>query len=336
MAVPEEMDDTDRKLLILLGADPRMHLRDLAGRLGISRQAVHHRMQVLTQIGVIKGMVASISVSYLDAVPVAISGPSRTASVEKALDRLGESELTRRAVVCGGNYIYIVGFLRNISELEGYVEFVKQAAELPEPTVGIYCLDDELMPYYSVDGGGRRRQTQRPSALSTLDLRIISALKDNARRPIAEIAKLLGVSAKTVRRHLEDMMAEGSLEFHLPADLAAGGDMFLLMQVTMREGANKREVGKKLLSRYPFQDAYVRTHSNLPNLLVWVFWSDDINEIRRAVREVGEDKDVVAVMLNFAYIERIYETWRENLLKGQAAPCGSFRTHDAGSGHRKN
>jgi DNA-binding Lrp family transcriptional regulator len=291
----EEMDDTDRKLLILIGANPRMHFRELAKRLGISRQAVNHRMQVLTKTGVIKGMIAGISIPYLDAVPVVVFGRSRTASIEETLNRLGKSEFSRRAIVTGGNYLYVVGFLRDISELGSYVEFVKRVAEMPEPAVGIYCLDDGLMPYYSVDGDGKRKQSYKE--LSPLDLRIIDSLKDDARRPTAEIADVLGVSAKTVRRHLEDMISEGSLDMSVPMDLMAGGDMLLLMHVNLRDGADKGEVGRRLLSRYPFQDQYVRTFSNIPSFLMWVFWSDKIAEIRKALREVGEDEDVLAVML---------------------------------------
>ncbi len=289
-------------------------------------------MQVLTEIGVIKGMTAAISVSYLDAIPVTVFGRSKTASVEETLNRLGESELSRRAVVAGGNYLYVVGFLRDISELESYVEFVKRAAEMPEPTVGIYCLDDGLSPYYYVDGGGKRKQSYKE--LSPLDLRIVASLKDNARRPIAEIADMLGVSAKTVRRHLEDMMSEGSLDLSVPADLALGGDMFLVMHVSLRDGADKREVGRRLLSKYPFQDGYVRTHSNLPSLLAWVFWSDSMTEIRKVVREVGEDEDVQAVMLNFAYLERLYPNWRDKLPGVRAPPSKKVSDHKAHSGPR--
>jgi DNA-binding Lrp family transcriptional regulator len=329
VGILKEMDDTDRKLLILIGAEPRIHIRELARRLGISRQAVHHRMQVLTEIGVIKGMTAAISVSYLDAIPVTVFGRSKTASVEETLNRLGGSELSRRAVVAGANYLYVVGFLRDISELESYVEFVKRAAEMPEPTVGIYCLDDGLSPYYYVDGGGKRKQSYKK--LSPLDLRIVASLKDNARRPVAEIADMLGVSAKTIRRRLEDMISDGSLDLSAPMDLSLGGDMFLVMHVNLRDGADKREVGRRLLSKYPFQDGYVRTHSNLPNLLAWVFWSDSITEIRKAVREVGEDEDVQAVMLNFAYLERFYPNWRDKLPEVRALPSEKARAHEAHS-----
>jgi DNA-binding Lrp family transcriptional regulator len=320
------MDDTDRKLLTLLEANPRMHFRELAKRLGISRQAVHRRMQVLTEVGVIKGAIAGISIAYLDAVPMAVSGRSKTASIEETLDRLGECEFTRRVVVAGGNYLYVVGFLRNISELDRYVEFVKRAAEMPEPTVGIFCLDDGLMPGYSVDGAGKRKQSYKE--LSLLDLKIIASLKDDARRPIAEIAEKVGVSAKTVRRHLENMISEGSLDMSVPMDSASGGDMFLIMHVNLRDGADKREYGRRLLSKNYFQDQYIRTHSNLPSLLIWVFWSDKITEIRKVLREIGEDEDVLSVMLNFAYLERIYTTWRDKLLPVQMRSSGKARKHN--------
>lgn len=331
--VLKEMDDTDRKLLILIGAEPRMHLRELAKRLGISRQAVHRRMQVLTKSGVIKGMIAGVSIPYLDAVPVAVNGISKTASIEKTLDRLEESEFSRRVVVAGGNYLYVVGLLRDISELGSYVEFVKRAAEMPEPTVGIYCLDDGLMPNYSVDGAGKRKQSYKE--LSPLDLKIIASLKDNARRPIADIADMVGVTPKTVRRHLENMMSEGSLDMSVPADSQAGGDLFLIMHVNLRDGADKIEVGRRLLSKHCFQDQYIRTFSNLPSLLVWVFWSDKITEIRKVLRATSQDEDVQSVMLNFAYLERIYTTtWRDKLPAVQTRPSRKPRTHKPHSGLR--
>ena len=324
--VLKEMDDTDRKLLILIGANPRIHFQELAKRLGISKQAVHHRMQVLTEIGVIKSMAAGISISYLDAVPVSVFGRSKTTSIEETLDRLGESELTRRVVVAGGNYVYVVGFLRNISELDSYAEFVKRAAEMPEPTVGIYCLDDGLMPDYSVDGAGKRRRSYKE--LSPLDLKIIASLKDNARRPTAEIADMVGASAKTVRRHLEDMKSEGSLDMTMHVDLSSGGDLFLLVHVNLREGVDRREVGRRLLSKHYFRDQYIRTHSNLLGHLIWVFWSDKMTEIRKALRETREDEDVLSVMLNFAYLERLYPTWRDKLPTLGMLPSDRARKHN--------
>lgn len=329
----KEMDDIDRKLLVLIEVNPRIHFRELAMQLGISKQAVHHRMQALTKLGVIRGWTASISVSYADAIPVAVFGRSETASVEKTLSKLGESEHSHRVVVAGGNFLYVIGMLRNVSELEGFAQFVSRTAEMPAPAVGIYCRDEELMPYYPVDGGGKRKQSNKE--LAPIDLKIISSLKDDARRSIADIADMVGVSAKTVRRHLEDMISEGSVDLSVPSDLQSGGDMFLIMHVNIRAGADKVEVGKRLLSESPFHDQYIRTFSNLPGLLVWVFWSGNIAEIRKVLGDLGKDEDVVAVMLNFAYSERIYPTWLDKLSEALTSSSRKARTRSLPSRLRR-
>ena len=305
------MDDTDRKLMALVYENPRMHIRELASRLGISRQAVHRRMQVLKEIGGIQGVTAGISVPYLGAVPVIVFGRSKTESIEQTLSRLGRSEFTRRAVVAGGNFLYVVGLLRNMSELDNYSEFVKRTAEMPEPTVGIYSLDEELMPDFTVDGIGKRKQSVRE--LTPLDLRIIASLKDDARKSMADIADMAGASTKTVRRHLENMISEGSLDLYMHEDLPLAGDMLFVMHVNVEDGADKVEVGRRLLSKSLFQDQFVRAFSNLPGSLHWVFWSADIAQIRKALREVGEDEDVLSSMPNFVFLERIYPTWRDKL-----------------------
>ena len=312
---PEEMDDIDRKLLILIGVNPRVHLQELAEKLGISRQAVNHRMQLLTESGVIRGMSAGISISYLNAVPVAISGISRRASMDDTLDRLGESELTRRALVAAGNYLYVVGFLRNIHELNGYVDFVRRAADMTEPLVGVYCLDDGLTPSYPVDGSGSR--PKKFKELSPLDLRIIASLRDNACRPIADVSRMVGASAKTVRRHLERMISEGTMDMTATVDLASGGDLLIIMHINLKNGADKIEFGKKLLAKRSFRDEYIRTHANLPSLVIWVFWSNKIGEIRRVLREVSENEQVESAMINIAYFERMYPTWRDKLAEAQ-------------------
>jgi DNA-binding Lrp family transcriptional regulator len=318
------MDDTDRRLLIQISADPRIHSRELAKRLGISRQTVQQRMQVLTKNGAIKGITAGISVYYLDAVYVIIFGKSNTASIEETLNRLGESEFTRSAIVAGGNFLYVGGLLRNISELDSYAKFVKRAAEMPAPTVGIYCLDDGIMPENIVDGG-RRKQSYKK--LTSLDLKIIASLKDNARRPIAEIADRVGVSAKTVRRHLEGMTSGGSLEFDVPWDLLPGGDMFTLMHVNLREGADKGEVGRRLFSMYPLLNVYIRSFSNLPSFLLCILWSDKMTEMRKVLREIGEDEDVLTVTPNLLYLEHTYATWRDKLPEVQTRSSEKARTH---------
>lgn len=319
-----DMDDTDNKMLTLLLANPRIPIRELAKKLGISRQSAHHRIRILMETGVVKGTTAGVSFLYLDAVSVSVFGRSNATLTEETLDKLGESEFTRRAAIAGGNYLYVVGELRDISELDDYVEFVEEVGEIPEPIVGIYSTDDELMRGFAVDGSGKRKDDYRE--LSPLDLRIIASLRNDARRPVAEIAAIVGVSAKTVKRHLEMMTSDGSLDLHVLADTPSGGEMLFAMHVNLRHEADKTEVGRRLLSTYGSLDVYIRTFSNLPGLIVVVFWSDSVPEIRNVFRATCEDEGVQAVTLNFCYFERIYETWRGRLLEMQERSPEKERT----------
>ncbi|HEX9907391.1 MAG TPA: winged helix-turn-helix transcriptional regulator [Thermoplasmata archaeon] len=314
------MDDTDRKLLMLIAAEPRIHSRELAQRLGISKQTVQQRMQILTMKGVLRGITAGISIFYLDAVYVLVFGKSNTTSIEDTLDRLGESELTHGVIVAGGNFLYVRGLLRNISELNNYGEFVRRAAEMPTPTVGIFDFDVGIMPDY-VDGARRKKSYKE---LTALDLRIIASLKNSVRRPVADIADAIGVSVKTVRRRLNDMISEGSLDFFAPLDLVPDEDMFTLMHVNLREGANKEEVGRRLFAKYPHQTLYIRSFSNLPNFLLCTFCSDKMAEIHKVLRMIGEDEDVLAAVPDHLYHERIYSTWLDKL--PAALGCPSRKT----------
>ena len=311
------MDDIDRKLLLLLYEDPRMPLRELAKGLGISRQAVNRRIQNLTKAGLFKSLRAEVSMFYLDGVVVSIWGRSRAALLDKVLDNLGESEFTTRVVVAGGNELFIWGYLRKISDLSGYVEFVKHAAEMPELTVGLPCFCDGINPI-SFDGGQPPKDRYRK--LSPLDLRIIAALQDNARKPIAEIAGSVGASARTVRRHIEVMRREGSLDYNAPWDFPPGEDMITVLFVTLRRGADTVRSARRLLQIDPIHFMYLRQFSNLPSFLVGLIASDRMTEIRKILREIKQDEDVLSVTPNLIYSERRYTSWDHRLMPAISGP----------------
>lgn len=307
----EKVDDTDRKLLMLIVNHPRISFRELSERLGITKQAAHHRMQALKESGVIGTMTVDISVPYLRAVPVMVSGISKAPSVHRIFDRLGECEFTRRVIAGFGNYLYVNGILREMSELDGFVDFVKRTARLRSVTIGIYSPDPVLMPHYIVDGITIRRPDY--PELSRLDLRIIRSLKEDVRKPAEEIADELHVSPKTIKRHLESMTREGSIEFHVRTDSAVGGDNMFVVQMTLRDGADRAEVGRRLMSRYPFKDAFFVEYSNIPSELSWIFWTGKISDVRKVMSAVDEDADIVSLMSNIGYMMRIYSTWQDRL-----------------------
>ena len=316
------MDDTDRKLVILLYEDPRMPLKALAKGLGISRQAVNYRMQNLTKAGLFKSLRAEVSMFYLDGVLVWIWGKSKAALLDKVLDNLEESEFTARAIVAGGNELFIWGFLRRISDLSGYVEFVKHAAEMPELTVGLPCFCDGINPI-SFDGGQPPKDRYRK--LSPLDLKIIAVLQNNARKPIAEITDSIGASAKTIRRHIEVMRREGSLDYAAPWDIPPGEDMITIVYVSLKRSADTVKSARRLLRIDPIHFIFLRQFSNLPSFLIGLITSDRMTEIRRILGHIKEDEDVLSVTPNLIYSERGYTPWDYRLVPAISGPSHRSR-----------
>jgi hypothetical protein len=82
--------------------------------------------------------------------------------------------------------------------------------------------------------------------------------------------------------------------------------------VTVREGADRAAVGRRLLSKYPFRDGFLVEFSNIPNLLLWIFWTGKLPQMRE-ILTASEDKDIVAIMPNLGYMMRMYSTWQDKL-----------------------
>lgn len=327
------MDDTERKLLMLVAMNPRIHSQELADSLGISRQTVQEHMRVLKDKGIFEGMIASLSEYYLNTTLVLVFGKSNAESIDEVLGKLAESDQTHGVTVAGGNYLYVRGLLRSVNELDDYVRFAKLVAEIPVPSVGLIRFGAGIMPDY-VDGVGRRESY---TELTPLDFKILSSLQHNVRKPTAEIAREVGVSVKTVKRHLDRMISEGSIDFYVPFDLPPGEDMFTLIHVNLREGADNVKVGRRIFSRYPTLTLYVRSFSNLPNLLLCVLCSDKMTEIRKVLGLIAEDEDVLSVIPNLLYHEHVYTTWRDKLPEVEAAlSSGAVRTRKQRSRLRRN
>jgi DNA-binding Lrp family transcriptional regulator len=308
---PEEMDDIDRKLILALCEDPRMPLKKLASSIGISRQALNHRMRNLVEAGLFKTLKGEISMFYLDGVVVWIWGRSKAASLDKALDALGKSEFTARVVVAGGNELLVWGFLRHMSDLSAYVKFVRETAEMPDVTVGLPCFFDGINPSWA--DGGQPPKTQYRE-LSALDLRIIAVLQIDSRMPIEEIARRTGTSPRTARRHIEVMRRGGSLDYAAPWDIPPGADMVTVVHITLKSGADAVTSARRLLRIDPIHFVFLRQFSNLPGFLVGLVTSDRMRQIREILSEIREDKDVLTVTPNLIYNERGYDSWDYRLL----------------------
>ncbi|MGQ9552377.1 MAG: Lrp/AsnC family transcriptional regulator [Candidatus Bathycorpusculaceae bacterium] len=300
--VATTMDKTDVVLTMLLLNNSRISYRELAEKLGLSVNAVHKRIQSLIDSGIIRRFTAKISLSALKAVSVIVYGKSEAESVSTLHEVLGSHGSINWAALAGGNYLYILAHLRSISELEPLIAYVKKEAKISSPTVGIIT----ATPINIL--------TNAEATLYPLDREIIYSLRDNSRKALADIAEELGVSAKTVRRRLSNMINKGLIELSMEWYPDASNDIMTIIHIRLKPEVEKKAVFNVLKTYFPNM-IFHWSFSNLPNELLSVFWTNTMKELRDIQQRLVNEVTVESIMPNILYTGYIFDTWRDDLLR---------------------
>ena len=304
------MDTKDVILSQLLLMNSRLPYRDLADKIGLSVNAAHKRIQALVESGVIRAFTAKISLSALKAFGVLVFGRSQTQSIDEACEKLGNHDSTYWVGVGGGNHLYIGAYLQNISELEPYVDYVKNTAQMLNPTVGINPPETDLSSVV----------TPPDTTLYPLDYQIIYALHRDSRRSISEVAEELRVSAKTARRRLSRMIREGLIELSIKWYPDASNDIATVFHLRLKPSADKRKVGSMLVKKCAPNVLFFWVFSNLPNHLICIVWTNTMKELRD-IRESFESEELIQSFVpNILYTGYIFDTWRDKLLLEKGRP----------------
>jgi DNA-binding Lrp family transcriptional regulator len=304
------MDRTDVSLCLMLMANSRTPYHELAAKLGLSINAVHKRIGAMTKVGLIRAFTAHPSLAYLGAVTTWIYGRSDAARPVDAHLRLKNDDRTYWVANSGGGYIYVGGYLRDVSELDDYVAFVKREGELSDPTVGI-------MP---AAGMHPPKEGLRP-----LDYQILASLSRNSRKPASDVAAEVNASAKTVHRRLEWMMEKGLVDFGIDFYPDVSNDIIALFHVESGKGFDRQEVRKTMNVRFSHNILVDALFSNLPNLLVLFMWTNSMKQMEELREEVTKMEEVKSVEVNVLQIGYMFETWRDHMVAKYAEPSSTRR-----------
>jgi len=315
------MDDTDLRLCQILIVNSRLPHRELAERLGLSVQAVHRRIQSLVEEGVISAFTTRISASYLNAVQAFIFGIPGLTSFKQVVERLEGDDRTAIVIAVSGNNIFIIALLRNVSELEGYVEFVKKDLAMSAPGVA-------LEGTTQFPNAPDRPSGAAKAPLTELDLRILRSLHHDSRKAVEDVSAEIGVSAKTVKRHLDRMVAEGAVEFGIDFIPTASSGNLSVLAVVLKPGSDRTVVRRELAAAYGPALVTITTPSNLPDALMIQAWSPTLQKQQELVEKIGAHPGVASVVSHIPQEARTFETWRDRMLvergkgPGAAAPSG--------------
>lgn len=298
------MDKTDIILVMQLLNNSRMSNRELAEKLNLSVNAVHKRIQTLKELGVIRKFTAKANLFSLGGVTIQIFGISTALSFEELPEKLHKNNCVYWVALAGGNYLYIGAYFQNLSELEPLVNFVIKEAQMPNPTVGIVSspFTGHIIPFPAHD-----------TVLSTLDKKIIRSLHDDSRKAISDIAEELGMSAKTIRRRLTNMMEHYLIDLSLEWYPDASNDIITILHLHLKPNTEKKNI-HQILGKYMPNLLFCWSFSNLSNELMAVVWTNTMKELKEIQEQLVKENMFESIIPNILYVGYIFETWRDDIL----------------------
>lgn len=292
------MDAVDVALSLMLLQDSRTPYRVLAERLNLSVNAVHKRIQGMIEAGMMRGFTARADLRVTGALNVYIYGFATAEPLRDLPAKLSENDSVYWVTQAGGGYTYVGAYVKSLGDLSSVGDFVRNTAEISEPRVGI------------IDSG---QETYPPpkEVLDQLDWQIIYNLQENSRRPLAEIAQDLGVSAKTVRRRLDRMMDQHLIDLSMRWYPDASNDIICVFYT--KPALGKRADFNNVKRAYAPSLLYSVSFSNIPAENLLFAWTRTMKELKELKGRIEAEPSYKSVSMNILYTGDIFPTWRDKL-----------------------
>lgn len=197
----ETLDATDfhilRELWVGSGTyfrTDRVSLEEVARKVGVHRSTVAARLAKWQRTGFLERFSIDLDPCALGLVGANVQLHARARPLERALDVAAQVEGAQGIMVFDHGWVAVLLWADGPAALARTLSLLK----------GILEADEEL----PVANTALDFPDAKPVPLSATDVRLLLALREDARRTPADLAELTGVSVRTVERRLERMRAE--------------------------------------------------------------------------------------------------------------------------------
>ncbi len=223
--------------------------------------------------------------------------------MDKVRAAVSRDDRTYWFCVASGNFVYVGGYIRSLTELTAYMEMVKKECMIPSPVVGIVATPE---PTPDVDLN-----------LLPIDYRIAQELSGDSRLDISQVSERLGISAKTARRRLQRMtdlkLIEQSIEWYPDSS----NDIIAIFHVKIKDDHSILEAFNAIGPYKPnllFQIVY----TNVPGLILCYIWTNNTKGLKEIYDKLEKEPFCDHIVPNILLTGNIFETWREKLLEQKA------------------
>lgn len=260
----------------------RMSYQTLAGKFGLTANAVRGRILKMMELGIIDSFMVMLSPEMIDAdVMCAIAYTDGTEDTEELVAKLGQHQMIIivgvGACIDGNVYTIFAQYIRSegLNKVASYIRSNKEVVRV------------DVYPILYPRGG----KTQ----LTKTDLKVLKVLLEDARLPISEIAKKTGFTARRVRRVLDHFLETDSIWTAVRWNLNASDYIQFLMKTTYDERSIKADdLVAWLKDSYPmkFWDTYFSATS--PEVFV-EFVVDNLREVLQLQRNMLKARFIKSV-----------------------------------------
>ena len=296
------MDEIDLKISILLTKNSRIPYRKMANEVELSVNAVHSRVQKMIDIGMIQEFYTKISLKAFKGVAVvSVEGESKYDNIKDLIDKLGENNRTFKVISASGNYVYVHGLLKDVTQMNEYIDSVQKEAELKNTEIFMPDMSDF--------------EPLKEFEYSKLDYEIINSMHRNSRKPLSDVADEVGVSSKTVRRRINRMKEAEAIEFSIKSTPTKTNDFITFFEMEIKPGFDRKKVMNTINRKFSPNITSVFLASNAPMKLAANVWTKNLDEIHRLKEELRDEGYFDSIVSRIYYYGKEFDTWRDDILK---------------------
>lgn len=284
------LDFIDKGILLDLGDNCRVPFEALARKYGVSATAIKKRVANLIDAGVIEGFYIELKLAMIDAdLVLALVQTDGTIIDESFTESVAEiQDVYAILPLATGDYVLLAQCVgpEGLSELGSSIRVIEGVQNV------------ELHPVLTVKG--------KKTELSSLHLRVLACLVEDARMSTPKIASRTGLTARRVRRILQELQDGEAIHFKIIRNLNVGANLAFLARITWTAGDTDREALDLLLKdKYPVE-YWFSLPSAIAPLAMSLFVVEHIKDVERILRELKGVPGVKQVMTHLFFPGKLF------------------------------
>lgn len=279
------MDALDKQLWIELSKNCRVSYKYLADKLGISANAVKHRVDKLLETGFIKDWYVGFQPAMIDA---------QFAFIEVSTD--GSSDEESMIEILGNNPMIFVVLPLTTGDyaLHAYYTSASALSELGSFIRSVVSIKD-VKVHPTTAGSGKKME------LKSLHLRVLRWLAEDPRASISDLARKTGLTARRVRRIIDDLVNSNAFDFSFIWNPNAGDSLAFISKIRYdSKETQPKDVSQRIHELYPLEYFYSHVSAIEP-VMFSVFMVDHLFDIQRISRQLRKLQGVRSLITMIYY-----------------------------------